>query len=411
MTNVKPEAILEIDPGRWMRSRLSFRQRPPVLERLMSVCRWPVLCALVLCVMTGELSAQPSKTAGKLPPLERPTTVKWDNISLEEVVEDLREKHDFEVSVDRTSIENEGLVTSNIKINLDLRNITLRSILWLALDTYRLELIEKEDGYLITSRPVAEATFTDREYDLKVLGANAKDPQVVTDVIRAAVIGEFWKDSDGFGGTIEVDGKTLKVNQIPSAHDQITELFRQIEVEMATKKPADTPREVNENRWRATLAKKATKKLMVEGETTLQEVITKCSGQFELFLWMDGPGMKDAGMTMNASVTPEVKGTTAGEMMTSILEPLGLGYVIEHEAVLITSKEKASLPNRLRVFNTKGKGVKVKEPAEKLAEKIRESDQYGKWDEGGGMILPLGTLLVVRQTPAALDEIGKMIAK
>ena len=378
--------------------------------RLLSVASLPIASVLLLFFVAGLTAAEPKGPAASKNPLDNLATVKWDNISLEDVATDLREKHKLDVTVDRQSIENEGLVTTNIKINMNFYGLTLRSIIWLGLDSYRLELIEKPDGPLITSRPVAEAMFLDREYDLKLLGPIGRDEKGVIDLVRGSV-DAYWKESDGFGGAIEVADGKLKVSQIPAVHAQITSVFTQIQRELATgKKPPLSVEEENERVIAERLAKPPTRKLAVTGEIPFNELATKCGEAFGVPMWVDGDGLNDARVGFKQGVTPQIEGKTGEEILDSILGPLDLGYVIDHEVTLLTSKTKANAPKRLRVFNARGKGVKIKGTPEEIVRKIQESEEYGRWGDGGGAIHLAGSLIVVRQSPKAIRKIEALFS-
>jgi len=378
-----------------------------VLSR--SAVAWSLLCAglAIVSVPTnpGLEAADPKTAIVAASPLDKLATVKWDNISLEDVAADLREKHKLDVTVDRTSIENEGLVTTNLKVTMNFHGITLRSILWLALDGYRLELIEKPDGPLITSRPVAEAMFLDREYDLKPLGPVGRDPKAVVDLVRGAV-DAYWKDTDGFGGAIAAADGKLKVSQISAAHAQIAALCQQIQRELATgKKPPLSPEEENERVISERLAKPPTRKLNVTGEIPFNELATKCGDAFGVPMWLDGGGLEEVRVGFKQGVTPQIEGKTGEEILESILAPLELGYIVDHEVTLVTSRNKANAPNRIRVFNARGRGVKIKGTPEEIVRQIQESDEYGLWGDGGGAINLTGSLIVVRQSPKAIKKI------
>lgn len=373
--------------------------------RLPSVALLPLLF-----VFAGALhAADPKGPVVPKNPLDNLATVKWDNISLEDVATDLREKHKLDVTVDRQSIENEGLVTTNLKINLNFYGLTLRSIIWLGLDSYRLELIEKPDGPLITSRPVAEATYLDQEYDLKLLGPVGRDEKMVIDLVRGSV-DAYWKESDSFGGALEVADGKLKVSQIPAVQAQIATLFRQVQRELATgKKPPLTVEEENERIIAERLAKPPTRKLAVTGEIPFNELAAKCGEAFGVPMWVHGEGIGEARVGFKQGVTPQIEGKTGEEILDSILGPLDLGYVIDHEVTLLTSKSRANAPNRLRVFNARGKGVKIKGTPEEIVRKIQESDEYGQWGDGGGAIHLAGSLIVVRQSPKVIKKIEALL--
>lgn len=371
-----------------------------------------VAAVLFLWVGAAIQAAEPKGGAGpgqKGSPLDNLATVKWDNISLEDVAADLRETHKLDVSIDRQSIENEGLVTTNIKINMNFRGLTLRSIVWLALDAYRLELIEKPEGPVITSRPVAEATYLDAEYDLKPLAIAGKDPKALVDLVRGSV-DAYWKDTDSFGGAIEVADGKLKVSQIPAVQVQVASLMRQIIRELASgKKPMPPTAEKNEKVIVDLIAKPPLKKLSVSGELPFNELAVKLSESLNLPVWVDGAGLDDVRVGFRQPVTPQIEGKTGAEILESILDPLELGYVVDHEVLLVTSRSKANMPNRLGVFNVKAKGVKLKGTPDEIARMLQESEEYGLWGDGGGAINVLGPLVVIRQTPKALKKIETAI--
>ena len=377
---------------------------------------WPAglvvaLLAFVVAPSTHLPAAEPKggTGGGKSSPLDNLATVKWENISLEDVATDLREKHKLDVTVDRQSIENEGLVTTNIKINMNFRGLTLRSIIWLALDGYRLELVEKPDGPLITSRPVAEDTYLEAEYDLKPLGVAGKDPKALVDLVRGSV-DAYWKDTDSFGGAIAADSGKLTVSQTPAAQAQVASLIRQITRELASgKKPMPTTTERNEKSIADQIAKTPLKKLSVTGEIPFNELAGKLGESLSVPVWVDGAGLDDVRVGFKQPITPQITGKTGVEILDSILEPLELGYVIDHEVVLVTSKLKANKADRLGVFNTRAKGVKLKGTPEEIARTLQESDEYGLWGDGGGAINVLGPLVVIRQSPKALKKIEAVL--
>lgn len=374
--------------------------------------RFVLLMAALVTAALGSLAALRAADPPKLSILDSAASIQWRDKTLEDAVTDLREKHKLDVSVDRTSIENEGLVTTNIKFNLELRGMSLRNILWLALDGYHLELLEKEDGPQITSRPVAEDAFMLKEYDLKPLGAHVKSDRAVIDLARGCVEAH-WKDTDQYGGEIEVADGKLKVRQIPRVHAKLDQLFSQLYQELGTgKKPALTLTERNEKLIADNLAKPGAKKLKVADELPLKDLMTEFANTYSVFVWVDGEGLSDVGVGYTQNVKPQPEGKTGAEVLDSLLAPLDLGAVITHEALLITSKAKANYPDHIRVFNTRVKGgAKMKGTPEEIVRKLQESEEFGLWGDGGGGATVFGPLVVVRQTQPVLNRISKAFYK
>jgi len=151
-------------------------------------------------------------------------------------------------------------------------------------------------------------------------------------------------------------------------------------------------------------------------EVPLREVLDKIAEDKQISIWVDQKELADCGISTEQRVTLKVKPTPLRHVLTSLLGPLTLTYLVEDGVLKITTNEKAEDKLTTRVY-----------PVQNLIDDNRREESYttlirsiqlstpGKWadqdGEGGELCaVPIAQALVIRQTQQQHRAIEGLLA-
>jgi hypothetical protein len=169
--------------------------------------------------------------------LEETTTLHFVETPLADVVRFLEGKHKVLIVLDRKALDDVG-IGSDTPINVDLRNIALRSALKIMLRELDLTWNIRNDVLLITTPEQAETWMVTEVYDVGDLvtcrdskGKLWDDYDTLMKTIQSTIGPTTWYDVGGPGsmrGVTFPSTKVLVISQTDEVHREIAALFERI---------------------------------------------------------------------------------------------------------------------------------------------------------------------------------------
>ena len=338
---------------------------------------------------------------------------------------------------------------SGAPVNLDLNAILLLRNSWnksldLQLeDTTVFEALEKEaemlhwkaakeDGYVLIE-PEQENDFGERRFDFSELleesslslvniQGNAAPAQKIEkltierleEFMRTLVVCETEEASDGQSFEITHEGATLIVRGSLLERRQAEILYEQLRVlNGLPMSEGFLPEElVPENRGWRFLSKKTP--FNIVKPIALQQAVEILETQFKFLAIWDDVALNASGVGRFSSVRASFEDQSIDQILTNILEPLKLTYLIlDEQAVMITTKEKGNEYWTTEIHGfTEPDSPLTFEEAVNFSEKMVKSVQAGSWEtENSALWLEVNSgSWFVKQTQPIQREIRRWTA-
>lgn len=215
------------------------------------------------------------------------------------------------------------------------------------------------------------------------------------------------------GGTLKLLNNVLIVRQPIVVQWQVESLLRSVEA--AFDKPSQPPKLVNlfANPQPQTdqILQRLNKPLDVNlTETQLAEVVEFLSASLECNVRLDRRALKDAAIAEDAPVTLRLTGASGQVALRTILEPLGLGSLIEHGVLVITTVDAANERLVPKIYDARSFADRKVDTTKLMAAITEETS--GGWEQdgdGNGTFSTLAeTLVFVAQTSKVHQEIEEL---
>jgi hypothetical protein len=149
------------------------------------------------------------------------TTITLIETPLQEAMQVFSRNHDIPIVIDSRALEEIGL-DSNVGVNIDLRNVTLRSALRLLLRDLDLTYMIRDEVMQITTVEAAENNLVLEMYVLPDHLAEKAD-QVIK-VLTATVVPDTWETLGGPSTAMPLD-HVLVVSATSDVHDQVEDFL------------------------------------------------------------------------------------------------------------------------------------------------------------------------------------------
>jgi hypothetical protein len=194
--------------------------------------------------------------------LRSKTAVDFVETPLSDVVKFLKDKHDIEIHLDKSALEDVGIAADS-PITWNLKGISLKSVLRLMLRELDLTYTVRDEVLLITTPEVAGASLCVRLYGVGDLvrideslpiSSDNIDFQPLIALVQTMVAPPSWEEQGGPAAVIGfAPTRSLVVSQTDEVHEQIEKLltmvrkFRQDQLDVEKKdvdaapKAADSP--------------------------------------------------------------------------------------------------------------------------------------------------------------------------
>lgn len=158
--------------------------------------------------------------------LEKRISLKFDNVPLNEVIDQLKQQHKLKLALDTKNLMDGGVDVTELKVQIDVRDVSVRSALDRVLVEFGLTTLAQDEVLLITTRDVAEGRTEPRIYDVRDLipcdrGEYEYDPLI--DLIGSMIAPHTWEGT----GPLPIDTMygCLIIEQSDAVHAEITALL------------------------------------------------------------------------------------------------------------------------------------------------------------------------------------------
>lgn len=200
------------------------RQRAPATTCSQNPCRQLVIWA-DNCL---EISEHAQKIRRVLDSPLSSAGLDFAGTPLEEVVDFLRDEYEIEIQIDSNALDDIGIGT-NESINVNLRNVPLRSALRLMLQQLELTSIIADEVLLITTQEEAESRLTVAVYPVSDLLTGKKELAELIDVLSSTVASETWAVNGGGEAEIRsLSSGLLVVGQTQAVHEELANVLTAI---------------------------------------------------------------------------------------------------------------------------------------------------------------------------------------
>jgi hypothetical protein len=168
--------------------------------------------------------------------LSEPTSAEWTNKKLEEIMNDLEDRHGIEIWLDKDAISNQGIDLAE-PITLKMDHISLRSCLKLILKPLWLVYVIEDDVMKITSDAKHAETVVTRVYPIGDLCETPADAEELLQTMECG-LGVSRQSSEGMRYAISSKMKTLTVRDSFANQEKLQELILALRDAQAANKPA-----------------------------------------------------------------------------------------------------------------------------------------------------------------------------
>lgn len=157
--------------------------------------------------------------------LDERTSQTFVETPLQDAVRQLSDTHQIPILIDRRALQEIGL-DADLPVNLDLKNVTLRSFLRLMLRELDLTYMVKNEVLQITTLEAAEQNLIIEMYPLPDRLAGKSD-QIVK-ALTATVTPDTW-ETQGGPSSVNVIDNVLVVSTTESVHGDVEDFMRKFE--------------------------------------------------------------------------------------------------------------------------------------------------------------------------------------
>jgi hypothetical protein len=366
--------------------------------------------------------------------LEQPTDCDFRATPLREVVAYFSKKHKLHITLDSRALDEAG-VKAEAPVTRTLKDVRLRSALGLALDDLELAWIIRDEALVITSKDAAAAFLVTKLYlvpDLviptdargNVIEGVEDDYEWLEEVITTTVAPDSWAEAGG-PGTISALRRALVVSQTQANHRRVEYLLAGLRNARRQQDEGKGPERfavvkyyhggAAEDRIQSLLQRRSS---FAFAGKRLGDVIAELSKAYSLPIQLDRSVKEDMGIDeKNSLVTFRAPEMSLRSALNGILHHLQLSWIINHDMLLITSREKAQAQSSTRIYPVRDLLARDKDGPdyESLIETITSTVAPDSWDEAGGP----GTVrefypsdaLVISQSREVHERIEELLAK
>lgn len=169
----------------------------------------------------------PSAEEKILAALDKPTSVEFLDLALEDCLTYLKEYHSINVWVDKPAITEEG-ISLDQPVTLKLADVRLESILNLLLEPLQLDWVVQDEVLRITSSAWTYDHPEVRTYDVENLIDAGHTPEELIAAISKCVEPGTWTGKDATAG-ISHTGAVLVVRHTQRAHSEVARLIADLD--------------------------------------------------------------------------------------------------------------------------------------------------------------------------------------
>ena len=340
-----------------------------------------------LLLSTDSESVRNIRTA-----LRQPTGVDFQGVPLSEAVSQLAWQHNVPLVVNAAQLIEAG-ISPDVKVTIESSGRSLKSLLRRMLDQLEITFMLRDGALVVTTYDDAEAPenmiiVAYPVHDL-VEDQGARDYDPLIDLITTIVAPEQWQDGTGPNRSVsELDGWLL-IAQTWEAHAEIERLLAQLGRSLGNDEDESVAAILDEppieQRIRVALDRTFALKFV---ENPLSEVAAQLSQSLGVPVDLALRELADLPIERRVPITCDLPAAPAWRQLQRLLDPLDLSYVIQHEAVLITTREAAESPENMLIRSYDVRALTDLDiglcSSYRLQEFIQKLVLPGSWSDVGG---------------------------
>jgi len=298
--------------------------------------------------------------------LDKPTQLQFVETPLQDVIDYLKKRHGIEIQVDRKALGDVGLDPSTLPITKNLKGLSLRSALELALHDLDLTYVVQDEVLLITT---PEEEMNDRlTTRLYPVGDLISSPDKHTEkgqreelihAVTTTVEPWSWESVGGPGSIASTSFQgvpSLAVSQNYHVHRKIAAFLEEQGKVVQAGREAAVPRCPVVDIWKTPAVEKIEKALKEPTEfsfveTRLNDVIDYLKKKHQIEIQIDRKALGDVGLDPSTlPITKKLKDLSLRSALRLLLHDVDLAYTIQDEVLLITTREEAETRLTTKVY-------------------------------------------------------------
>lgn len=330
--------------------------------------------------------------------LAAPVTVKFEESSLREIGQWIRENQKIPVLFDNQALSEEG-----IPLGTPLSERSDEQPLYLLLNRLSaigLDWYVEDDILHITTDIVAEERMVTETYNLgDLLDAGFKRNKILETI--KSTTSDPWEDVDGTGGTQEWLGDVLFVRSTDDVQ-------REVQGILAALRNHGRRTFTNDPPLHAALREKLAKNVSVEfDDVPLALAIDRLGRQAQTDFRLDREALREEGIHERQPVSLKLADRELDTVLRILLADFGLTWILDDGVVLITTEIAAEEHLKTAVFDVRDL-CRNDQEVEPLRSAVM-TQTSGPWQEihgtGGEIAFARPGVMAVRQTERQLNEV------
>ncbi|MEX2185632.1 MAG: hypothetical protein WD875_02515 [Pirellulales bacterium] len=354
-----------------------------------------------ITTVTEKAADKPASDEAILSALRKKVDAHLIQFPLEQFTDWVEQQGQIQVEIDNRCLNEGGLDPEAILIDLDLHQVCLASVLYHALRGYDLTYVISNGALLITTTDRAASVLDVEIYPAADLvtfrspdGKVREDYDPLIELIATTCATTTW-ESVGGAGTISGYGGMLVVSQTRDVQLRIAALLATLRSTIAAQAKGDVaPRPILDpiSNDSAALAALETASKYDLVQTPVRQFAESIAQEKGVNVLIDIRAFLEAGIDPESvELTGEYKSAPLRSILNRLLHQHDLAYIVDHEAIVITTADRASTVLETQVFPVADQlagEVDSDESRMRRADKLKEaltmSVDASSWDHNGG---------------------------
>jgi hypothetical protein len=376
------------------------------------------------------VTVQPDPAEALRTALRQTVDIDWTNVPLDKALQELSERYGLRIDIDRAGLaEAGGIDPEKVLLNRRLQGIPLRGALELVLEPMALDYVWRDAGILVTTREKADTTFVAKVYQVADLTKHQAqfDENALADAIRQLCLPDGWDRDEG---SLEIRPGMLLVNATRRRHEHIEDILEHLRW-LATGRTEWHSVRPFEVRPMPTAGEEAIQKVLdasvtVDWDQAPKATFREWEDRFGINIVLDTKELEDMGAydlfddAISKHVSkPALPNVSLRAALTAMLPPFGCSWVVRHNAIVITSQQRADATLRLRWYRLRPADYTVLGPwdiqskatGDEFIDVVQNVVAPDSWDETGGpgvaVAVPGG--IAIEQTEAVHERIADFL--
>lgn len=311
----------------------------------------------------------------RLPEIELTTT-------LSELVDLLSQISTIPITLDLNRLAAAG-VQPDASVTLKMTDATIADILDEALRPFELKYVEVGDQLVVIDANQPSEELVTAALRVGDLLKSEGDAERLAGLVESFVNPASWQTAGG-GGSLEIVGQTLTIEQTPAVKRQVMEFLGLLRRARESAPARDKRPAASGTRWSLLRDKLATPVTANFAEPAqLKEIAAHLQKVVGVEILFDGLAVAETGASPLSRVEFAANKEPLGEALDNLLEPLGLAYRCLHgKRIEITSVQQAAQDLEVEFYSIKP--LLAETQPDELAASIRREVSPRAWREVGG---------------------------